>query len=224
MCCYCLEKQSSRAWCFFCVWECHESPWDAWALTGKVFDTCQKFVIDQSPAIGNKWRWDWFFTDVESAGGKAFRWGEHSATLSEMAFQGSQKKRSCWNIIIDVQKISLPPCSSAGLNHLVALDQALESFLWETISTVAGELGRFKLLLTDFHTDWVWKRKLRCNHKKSAVFYVTVEKKKKRALQTTLSKNPSALNSPHWCMVIKLTWLTSLVLLYICTILLICVF
>lgn len=41
--------------------------------TGKVFDTCQKFVIDQSPAISTKWRWDCFFTDVESAGRKAFR-------------------------------------------------------------------------------------------------------------------------------------------------------
>lgn len=129
---------------FLCVWECHESPWDAWALTGKVFDTCQKFVIDQSPAIGNKWRWDWFFTDVESAGGKAFRWGEHSATLSETAFQGSQKKRSCWNIIIDVQKISLPPCSSAGLNHLVALDQALESFFVRDNFHRCRGIGRFQ--------------------------------------------------------------------------------
>lgn len=50
----------------FCVWECHESPWDAWAWTGKMFDTCQKFVIDQSPAIGHQmemglifhWHWE----------------------------------------------------------------------------------------------------------------------------------------------------------------------
>lgn len=71
ICCYWLSEISNPAQCFFCVCgSVRRAPGMRGPKRGKMFDMCQKFTIDQSPAIGVKWRRDGFFTDVEGPGGE----------------------------------------------------------------------------------------------------------------------------------------------------------